>query len=117
MNEEIKAEWLAALRGGQYKQVTKVLHDGAGFCCLGVLCDLHQKESKQTWHDDVSDDDQPCQGYLGEVAILPEEVRKWAGLNSAVPYVKTDEGLTSVAVLNDKGMPFSEIAKFIQEQL
>lgn len=40
MNEEMKAEWLNALRSGNYKQGEQKLRDYDHYCCLGVLCDL-----------------------------------------------------------------------------
>ena len=40
MNKEIKAEWVKALRSGEYKQGGGALHRGDHFCCLGVLCDI-----------------------------------------------------------------------------
>jgi hypothetical protein len=48
MNQEIKTQWVAALRSGQYKQTSGTLHrlrdDGSeGYCCLGVLCELAEK--------------------------------------------------------------------------
>lgn len=38
MDAKLKAEWIAALRSGQYKQAREALRDGDGYCCLGVLC-------------------------------------------------------------------------------
>lgn len=39
MDPRIKADWIVALRSGQYKQAQSVLCDGnGGYCCLGVLC-------------------------------------------------------------------------------
>lgn len=51
MNPEIKEKWLAALRSGEYKQTRGALFRPrrlddvkpifpAGYCCLGVLCDV-----------------------------------------------------------------------------
>src|SRR6478752_3145258 len=42
MDKKLKAEWLAALRSGKYKQGQGGLHnpDGDTYCCLGVLCDV-----------------------------------------------------------------------------
>jgi hypothetical protein len=37
---EIKTKWIAALRSGEYKQAKHELHDGRGFCCLGVLAEV-----------------------------------------------------------------------------
>lgn len=39
----LRADWIAALRSGEYAQTTGVLMKrgvGAGFCCLGVACDI-----------------------------------------------------------------------------
>lgn len=35
---EIKKEWIAKLRSGEYKQIKKWIQDAEGYCCLGVLC-------------------------------------------------------------------------------
>lgn len=45
MDAEIKAEWVAALRSGEYKQGQEFLayaHDDGSveYCCLGVLCEI-----------------------------------------------------------------------------
>ena len=41
-NKEKLAKWVAALRGGKYRQTKGVLHETPDrFCCLGVLCDIH----------------------------------------------------------------------------
>lgn len=75
MNVAIKKKWLAALRGGKYKQCEGFLRKGGGHCCLGVLTDLYVKDTKRSrW---------PTSWALyGE---LPEAVAKWAGLKTADP--------------------------------
>jgi hypothetical protein len=38
MPKKLKAEWIKALRSGEYKQTKEVLcNNEGGFCCLGVL--------------------------------------------------------------------------------
>lgn len=50
MNPEIKAQWLAALRSGNYQQGIGQLYekkfgrDYAQYCCLGVLADVIKDE-------------------------------------------------------------------------
>lgn len=44
MKPELKAKWVAALRGGQYEQTQRTLRDSRGHCCLGVLCDVFDPE-------------------------------------------------------------------------
>ncbi len=31
-------KWIEALESGKYNQCLGVLHNGTGYCCLGVLC-------------------------------------------------------------------------------
>ena len=38
MNQELKAKWLEALRGGKYEQGKGKFELRGKFCCLGVLC-------------------------------------------------------------------------------
>ena len=43
MDPALKAQWVAALRSGQYTQGTGFLKRTAGsttYCCLGVLCEI-----------------------------------------------------------------------------
>ena len=44
MNKAIKTKWLEALRSGKYEQTTAQLRNNNKFCCLGVLCDIRNKE-------------------------------------------------------------------------
>jgi len=37
MDAELKSKWVKALRSGEYEQCRNALHDGKGYCCLGVL--------------------------------------------------------------------------------
>lgn len=39
MDAKLKADWVKALRSGEYRQARGVLQDKTGaLCCLGVLC-------------------------------------------------------------------------------
>lgn len=79
MNKLIKSLWMKALRSGKYKQARKRLKNRkGGFCCLGVLCDLHGKETGDKWNrNDLS--------YFGRGETLPDEVRIWAGIEDPNP--------------------------------
>ena len=49
MRIDIRNQWTAALRSGKYSQIRgRLLRDG-GFCCLGVLCDLHSIVTGTPW--------------------------------------------------------------------
>ena len=113
MNQIIKQKWLDALRSGQYEQTRANLRNKHGFCCLGVLCDLYVKE-----YTDVNWVYQDSRYQLiNNKATLPYEVREWAKLKESNPLVKSGDGLTSLAELNDGGKTFNEIAQVIEEQL
>lgn len=118
MNQEIKAQWVAALRSGEYQQGKAALHsfdeDGhAQFCCLGVLCDLSAKAG-------VGVEVLELEGsvlYDRFQDFLPTVVMKWAGLENSVgrlPGRDTDEG--ALYQLNDSGFPFSAIADVIERE-
>lgn len=112
MNPEIKAKWVAALRSGEYVQTQAVLRTGDGFCCLGVLCDLYDKEG---WGKEFF----PSQG------IPPDGVREWAGFPVSeydpearpTPAVVIDGVHEALYTHNDKGCTFAEIADAIEKQL
>ena len=40
MDAKLKADWIAALRSGDFQQAREVMRDEneGGYCCLGVLC-------------------------------------------------------------------------------
>lgn len=108
MNPEVKKRWIEALP--QYKQGTKVLRYNDEFCCLGVLCDLHAKETGNTW------DYVPTTvefKYLNATAHLPMEVVKWAGLHSESP----ECGGAFLTETNDLRVPFKDIAILIDRYL
>ena len=48
--QELFAEWLNALRSGEYQKTRGVLHNKNGYCCLGVL---DEAVFGATWSEDV----------------------------------------------------------------
>lgn len=120
MNEEIKGNWVSALKSGDYTQGDGHLKRGDKYCCLGVLCDLAAKAGVVETDEHVYDGtfyravNDP---YDGSTLVLPEAVMEWAGLDSRNPVVDTEDGQESLADLNDGEVPFSEIADIIDEQL
>lgn len=114
MNQEIKQKWVAALRSGEYQQGTDQLRRDNNFCCLGVLCDLHSKETNNEWE---------VNSYYGKLGFLPGNVMSWAGLK----YEYGDEVINetgdgfkhrSLSQLNDSlKFSFTQIADIIEKQL
>jgi hypothetical protein len=89
MKKDIAKLWAKALRSGKYKQGKFTLrnHDNS-FCCLGVLCDLYNKEQKKKKKktlDVVKIDDKvegKCYKYGPATSYLPVVVKKWAGMKT-----------------------------------
>jgi hypothetical protein len=122
MNPEVKAKWLAALRSGEYEQTTETLKQDGCFCCLGVLSDLHAKETGNgEWREEDGVLYYEVDGFA-KSDVLPHPVAKWAGLDDESPSVKvnlfSDDGCAMMlAELNDSGTTFEEIADLIEAQL
>lgn len=135
MNPAIKAQWVAALRSGEYQQGRNFLRTDEGFCCLGVLCDLAVKAGVADWGEPdvfpsidgrVYDDVRACGDSTG---VLPTVVMRWAGLNTDSPEVGAVNGLDvnmldddldeiTLARLNDAHLfDFSMIADLVEAQL
>lgn len=116
MKPEIKAKWVAALRSGEYEQGKGALRTANDkFCCLGVLCDIHARETGVAWSD--TDSIYPW-AYLTEDLALPKEVMAWAGLSNYNPKL----GEATCASHNDGAVTcvkksFSEIADLIEANL
>ena len=125
MNKAIKAQWIEALKSGDYKKGNSALYyknketEEMEYCCLGVLCDLYQKEHPETSSWRAPED----KGHFlrtfdvrvgGEVEELgcnsypPKVVTEWADLHGI--YVN------SLAVKNDNGATFHQIAEEIEEK-
>lgn len=115
MKPEIKELWVTALRSGEYQQTAGRLQDDTGYCCLGVLCDLHAKSVSQNWHRGADGE----YYYLSYAATLPLEVTMWAGITDNAGYFGDEimvDGAEydSLVQLNDDGIPFSIIASLIE---
>lgn len=77
MKPSIKKKWVAALRSGQYQQAKKVLTDGQGFCCLGVLSNLYALEKGEMWE---------CRERHGHKAIYLLEEKRQGSIPGRVSY-------------------------------
>ena len=84
MRQDVAEKWVAALRSGDYKRVNGCLKGGRGFCCLGVLCDIHAKEVGGEWTPGFKD---ATFRYGGDDNYLPSLVVEWAGVSSHTPRV------------------------------
>ena len=115
MNSRVKEKWVATLRSGEYNQGTRALRNNSNqFCCLGVLCDLYDKEQNFNSWQLVPDNHYE----FGEEPELPpfRVWSSWAGMaeqNPVIQFPDTDSP-QSLAELNDQGYTFEEIANLIE---
>ena len=123
MNQEIKQEWVKALRSGEYDQGKDELRSYANtYCCLGVLCDLYSKKTGVKWIERTSICDEEVKFYTihGSTWVLPNEVIEWAQVHAHAPTIHLSddrESYSTRSALNDSGVTFTDIAKFIEGQL
>lgn len=111
MNKRIKKLWLKVLRSGKYKQREGKLKYNHKYCCLGVLCDLHAKETNGQWKPRINSEE-----YWGSTTSLPDEVLKWAKLPTKAVRI-TNSKYGSLIGANDDGRSFKQIANLIEHRL
>jgi hypothetical protein len=125
MNKKVKKLWVDALTSGEYKQTKGTLKDETGFCCLGVLCDIYTKETKNgVWREecglmtfDIIHEATNTLLECGE-GVPPNVVVNWAGLDDDNPTVKgVGKTEQSLAEWNDGGKTFEEMAEIINKHL
>ncbi len=124
--EQARALWVQALRSGDYEQTQGALcrtRDSgpggnltprqAGYCCLGVACDVYQKNEGGLRLGTDDDLDDGYQTFDGEEGVLPDIVADWLGITHAGDLENNDR--TSLVDMNDEGATFSEIADLIDD--
>lgn len=108
LTPEIKAEWLDALRHGNYQQGRGALCFGASYCCLGVLLDTIGAQGIESGplkdEDGDVDDSQPG-----------EEGPQWA--YNHLRKMLGGEAVRHLSQENDDGATFERLAKWIEEKL
>jgi hypothetical protein len=131
MDSSIKQKWVSALRSGKYIQATGALRNEDGFCCLGVLCDVYDSDK---WREPIpredleeeSDEDfkwiyaDEGDNYTYEqTEVLPIHIARIARLEHQNPEVPfgVSKTMTQLAVINDSGASFAEIADLIETHL
>jgi|LakMenE01Jun11ns_1017448.scaffolds.fasta_scaffold9958319_2 hypothetical protein len=132
MKKEIANIWIKALKSGKYKQGRGTLRtDDDKFCCLGVLCDLYDKDRKAKKKKSIKvskpkyngNKDKVCYKYGNTYDYLPSEVRKWAGMKSNNgSFCHDDSTYLDLAIINDDESHlgyknFKQIAKIIEQNV
>lgn len=125
MTPELKAEWVAALRSGDYKQARDALRivdneKNYSYCCLGVLCDIMP---------DVEWSPVNGHSYLyyakfssghTSSAYIPRPEAAKLGLEKKIIDTtrQTTHAIDNILMgMNDQGKTFAEIADYIEANL
>lgn len=103
MDAEWKQKWIEALRSGDYTQDNGALRTPTGYCCLGVLCEIHPSMTYagSSGYRDVNG--YTVRGYPSEYLLLAVEL--------------SFGSMRRLAKMNDDGRPFPEIADYIERNL
>lgn len=100
--------WVEALLSGEYKQGQNYLRQNDNFCCLGVACDIYQKDGP----GDLEVHEIEGTGiynYNSFHSVLPSRVLDWLGLMRSDATYKNG----SLIADNDNGTTFKGIAEII----
>lgn len=119
MDANLKAKWLADLRSGKFEQANGVLRDNLRentYCCLGVLC-IAANATFQDWKDPDY-----FEREIEDVPVLDGENLADGDNQELSPHWMETIGLPKdehavLIRMNDDGVPFSEIANYIEKNL
>lgn len=110
MKQDVADLWVDALRSGIYPQGKEQLGSAAGFCCLGVLCDLYLAFHP---NDEGWNSEHIHYRFHDETGYPPESVVEWSGMGTRSGEVPGDK--SSLAQMNDRGGSFDVISEFIEK--
>jgi hypothetical protein len=117
INENMK-KVLVALRSGDFTQTKLRLHNTEGHCCLGVMCEVYEKETGNNLNRDTT-------GFIiGGDLDDQDKVQKWVGLRTfegghrMKRYAADKDPITrDLTQLNDSGTyNFLHIADHIESE-
>lgn len=112
MNSKVKKLWLKALRSGKYKQTKGVLKNHKGYCCLGVLADIYNKDKINSgWK---YDDYLKQYRYEEKVGVLSDNICKWANISTQGGFHNIKGEYKALVTFNDRGKSFKQIANYIE---
>lgn len=112
-----RKQWAKALRSGKYKQTTGALRKTAGYCCLGVACEVYKQNTR---HGKWTKDNEFLVGGIGDDVILPQKVASYFGLETNPDIITkevddNDPGPTDLTSANDEyEYTFKDIADLIE---
>jgi hypothetical protein len=122
MKKKIANMWVDALRSGEYTQgcraLCRVYTNSKAYCCLGVLCDLYQKNQTKNKKKKLSVKPETTGSnvisFSGNGGVLPKAVQDWAGMSSSSGEIYASYS-PNLVKMNDNGKTFIEIANHIEK--
>jgi hypothetical protein len=99
---------LVALRSGEFTQTVAKLQDSSGHCCLGVMCEVYEKETGDELPRDQSD------FLVGNNLNDHQNALLWLGLSS--PQGHNEVGSSLICRNDFNRNTFLEIADFIESE-
>lgn len=126
MDQEIKKQWLDALRSGKYAQGKSKLKNVSNgeYCCLGVLCEVMGVEWDERQEVFVFDPDARWDRasatsiphhFREKIGFVKEVERPWA-VKTTYPE-KEDVQDILMAANDDMNWNFNQIADFVESEL
>lgn len=117
-NRDAIQAWVEDLRSGQFQQTRNVLHDDAGYCCLGVACETYRRladlDAADYGKDWERDEESGVHYFQLESELLPGVVTGWLDLEDD-PILIVNGKEETCSVLNDTlKLNFSAIADAIE---
>jgi hypothetical protein len=113
---ELQEKWLKALESGEYKQTHHRLHDGEGYCCLGLACVVAGMTPTKICADEEDASYEFGGEWEGAPASVVGDFRLRGSLGDAADesIVISDWVSGTLAEANDAGATFAEIAAAIR---
>jgi len=106
MKKNIMKKWVKALKSGKYKQSQNILENYYGYCCLGVLCKVAEKNKIRVNKHKLGD-------LKGSSLTSQKNVLKWSGMRTGLGDIEIVG--TTLSSLNDRGKSFKQIANVIEK--
>ena len=104
--QERREMWARALESGEYAQTRGVLRTDAGYCALGIGCDVFVRENPGGigWRHSVYGDSWNIDGMM---TLMPDAIARWYGMSLSLQ--------RDISSANDRGkLPLAEIAKLVR---
>lgn len=108
--KERRARWVAALRSGDYEQGQFSLCSKNRYCCLGVACEVYQKDVGDLFIGGTPQ----FKIYGKSGVVLDEKVRRYYGLETIHGQYGDTVNRTLTSINDYDGLGFPQIADLIE---